>query len=383
VILALALLASSAAAAPPAFDLRTIERARVLAAAQAYLAEPPVTVTASSSPRSAGGAHDYFSEADYWWPDPQNPGGPYVQRDGLSNPDNFDGHRQALRRLSLQVPALAAAFRLTGEPRYAIHAGRQLRAWFVEEATRMSPHLRYAQAIQGRVTGRGVGIIDTLHLVEVARAIEALGAASGLTPAENAALRRWFADYVEWMTTHEYGIAERDARNNHASCWVLQVAAFARIAGRDDLVAESRERFKRLVADQMAADGSFPQETRRTKPFGYSLFNLEALAAIAQLLTTPADDLFRFTLADGRGLRRGMEYMAPFMRSRKGWPYPPDVMYDAEWPMRQSSLLFAGLALGEPGYLELWKTLPADSKVEEVIRNFFVRQPLLWVSTPE
>jgi len=355
----------------------------VLAAAQAYLAEPPVTVTASSSPRSAGGAHDYFSEADYWWPDPQNPGGPYVQRDGLSNPDNFDGHRQALRRLSLQVPALAAAFRLTGEPRYAIHAGRHLRAWFVDEATRMSPHLRYAQAIQGRVTGRGVGIIDTLHLVEVARAIEALGAASGLTPAENAALRRWFADYVEWMTTHEYGIAERDARNNHASCWVLQVAAFARTAGRDDLVAESRERFKRLVADQMAADGSFPQETRRTKPFGYSLFNLEALAAIAQLLTTPADDLFRFTLADGRGLRRGMEYMAPFMRSRKGWPYPPDVMYDAEWPMRQSSLLFAGLALGEPGYLELWKTLPADSKVEEVIRNFFVRQPLLWVSTPE
>ena len=380
---ALALVAASSAPAAPALDLRKIERARVLAAAEAYLAEPPVTVTASSSPRSAGGPHDYFSEADYWWPDPQDPGGPYLQRDGLSNPDNFDGHRQALRRLSLQVPALAAAFRLTGEARYATHAGRHLRAWFVDEATRMSPHLRYAQAIQGRVSGRGVGIIDTLHLVEVARAIEALGDASGLAPAERAALGRWFADYVQWMTTHEYGIAERDARNNHATCWVLQVAAFARLAGRDDLVAESRERFKRLLADQMGPDGSFPQETRRTKPYAYSLFNLEALAAIAQLLTTPADDLFRFTLADGRGLRRGMAFMVPFMRSRKDWPYPPDVMYDAEWPMRQASLLFAGLALGEPSYLELWKTLPADSKVEEVIRNFFVRQPLLWVSTPE
>ena len=78
-----------------------------------------------------------------------------------------------------------------------------------------------------------------------------------------------------------------------------------------------------------------------------------------------------------------MEYMVPYIRNKKSWPKPPDVMYDAEWPMRQSSLLFAGLALGEPGYLELWKTLPADSKVEEVIRNFFVRQPLLWVSTPE
>jgi hypothetical protein len=54
-------------------------------------------------------------------------------------------------------------------------------------------------------------------------------------------------------------------------------------------------------------------------------------------------------------------------------------MYDAEWPMRHSSLLFAGLAYGEPSYLELWKTLKPDSTVDEVVRNFFVRQPVLWV----
>ena len=378
----LALAVCAVAASPEPLDLRSHERARVLAAAQADLQEPPVTVTASSSPRSAGGAHDYFSEADYWWPDPAHPDGPYVQRDGESNPENFEGHRRALRRLSLQVPALAAAFRLTGDSRYALHAGRHLRAWFVDETTRMSPHLRYAQAIRGRVSGRGVGIIDTLHLVEVARAIEALGAASGLAPLEQAALRRWFADYVEWLTTHEYGVAERDARNNHATCWVLQVAAFARLAGRTDLVADCRQRFKTVLLEQMAADGSFPQETRRTKPYAYSLFNLEALAAIAQLLTTADDDLFGFTLADGRGLRRAMSFMVPFVRSREGWPYPRDVMYDAEWPMRQSSLLFAGLAFQEPSYLELWSKLRADSSVDEVIRNFFVRQPLLWVEAP-
>ena len=44
------------------------------------------------------------------------------------------------------------------------------------------------------------------------------------------------------------------------------------------------------------------------------------------------------------------------------------------------SLLFAGLALNRPDYLELWKNLPADSNVEEVIRNFFIRQPVLWVN---
>ena len=71
--------------------------------------------------------------------------------------------------------------------------------------------------------------------------------------------------------------------------------------------------------------------------------------------------------------------MAPFIRDKKRWPLKPDVMYDAEWPMRQSSLLFAGLALKRPDYLELWKRLPADSDVEEVVRNFFIRQPVLWV----
>src|SRR5450759_4400643 len=88
------------------------ERARVLAAADRFLKEIPVTVTASSSPRSAGGPHDFFSEGDYWWPDPQNPGGPYIQKDGMSNPGNFNEHRRALMRLSVQVPALVAAYTL-------------------------------------------------------------------------------------------------------------------------------------------------------------------------------------------------------------------------------------------------------------------------------
>ena len=96
----------------PALDVAAFDRARVLKAADEYLSEQPVTITASHSPRSAGGLHDFFSEGDYWWPDPQNPGGPYVQRDGESNPDNFVAHRRALMRLSVQVPALAAAWKL-------------------------------------------------------------------------------------------------------------------------------------------------------------------------------------------------------------------------------------------------------------------------------
>src|SRR4030095_5962610 len=69
------------------FNVAAFDRARVLKAANQYLKEEPITITASTSPRSAGGLHDFFSEGDYWWPDPQNPDGPYIQRDGLTNPD--------------------------------------------------------------------------------------------------------------------------------------------------------------------------------------------------------------------------------------------------------------------------------------------------------
>ena len=381
--LALVSLVALLAATQAPIDLGR-ERTRVLTAAQKYLTEQPLTITASSSPRSAGGLHDFFSEGDYWWPDPQNPDGPYLQRDGMSNPDNFNDHRRYLMRLSVQVPALAAAWKLTGNARYSDHALRHLRAWFIDPATRMNPNLQYAQAIHGRFTGRGIGIIDTIHLVEVVRAAEVLDQAPGWRSEEKQALRSWFTDYLTWLTTHQYGTDERDAKNNHGTCWVMQVAAFAHFTGDEKLLAYTRDRFKTiLVPNQIAPDGSFPEELRRTKPYGYSLFNLDAMATIAQILSTPADNLWSFELPDGRGLRRAMEYMVPFIRNKKAWPKPPDVMYDAEWPMRHPSLLFAGTALNRPDYLSLWSTLPADSTVDEVIRNFFIRQPVLWIDSQD
>ncbi len=342
----------------------------MLRAADRYLSEKPVTVTASRSPRSAGGVHDFFSEADYWWPDPTNPGGPYIQRDGMTNPDNFVEHRRAMVRLSLIVPALAAAYKITGNRKYSDHAGLHLRAWFLDDATRMNPNLQYAQAIKGVNTGRGIGIIDTLHLVEVARAASRVGLAAG----DLAGVRSWFAAYTEWMNSHPYGIAERDAKNNHGTCWVAQVAAFCELTGNAQLTAYCRDRFQTvLIPNQEQADGSFPEELRRTKPYGYSLFNMDALAIIAQTL-----DLWKWSMPDGRGMARALEYMYPFLLDKKKWPLPADVMYDKEWPVAQPSLLFAGVALQKPQYLALWGKLDHDPTVEEVLRNYPVRQPLLW-----
>jgi len=379
IFLAIAALVS-AARAQSRLDIVAIEKDRVLRAANLYLTERPVTITASSSPRSAGAPNDFFSEGDYWWPDPNNPNGPYIQRDGMSNPDNFVEHRRALMRFSAQVPALTAAWTITGKRAYSDKAVEHLRAWFIDESTRMNPNLQYAQAIKGITTGRGIGIIDTIHLVEVARSIEVLEKSKSLSANDVAAIKKWFVGYLEWMATSKNGIEERDAKNNHGTCWVMQVAAFAHLTGNKELLDYCRTRFKTvIIPNQIEKDGSFPQELRRTKPYGYSLFDLEAMTTIAQILSTPEDDLWQFKTADGRGIGLAMQYMYPFISDKKSWPKPVDVMYIDEWPMRQNSLLFAGLALKRPAYVETWKRLPADSNVDEVIRNFFIRQPVLWI----
>jgi hypothetical protein len=363
-----------------AFDLPACEQPRIVHVAQTALAAEPRTLTSVVNPRSAGGPHDFSSEGDYWWPDPKNPAGTYVRRDGFTNPDNFTAHRRLLLDFAARTGALAAAWRVTAEERYAAAAVRQLHAWFVDPATRMSPHLLYAQAITGVCTGRGVGVIDTVHLAEVALAVEALRSSRALTPSEDAAITGWFRDYLGWIRTHPYGLEESKAENNHGTCWVLQAAAFAHVAGEEAALADCRRRFKEiLLPGQMAADGSFPRELARTKPYGYSIFNLDVLAGIAQLLSTPDENLFTSRLPDGRSLIKGIEYLAPFLAEKHRWPHARDVQYWDDWPVRQPALLFGALAAGRRDWLETWQRLDPDPSVEEIRRNFPIRQPVLWV----
>jgi alginate lyase len=373
-------ISAASATGAPLVDVAAIDRTRILTAANAYLKQQPITISSSTSPRSPGGPHDYFSEGDYWWPNPANPGGPYIQRDGFSNPANFNAHREALIRLSVQVPALAAAWKLTSKREYATHAAKHLRAWFVDPATRMNPNLEHAQAIFGLNKGRGIGIIDTLHLVEVARAIAVLEPSGALNSTDQPAVIAWFRDYLTWMTTSPNGIAERDAKNNHGTCWLLQVAEFAHLTGNAGITQFARDRFRTIIVPtQIAPDGSLPLELARTKPYSYCLFNLDVLSTASQVLSNPTENLWTFETPDGRGMRKAVAFMTPFIRDKKTWPYAHDVEHFDELPVRQISLLFAGIAYNDPAYIALWKTLDPDPTSAEIIRNYPIRQPLLWV----
>lgn len=354
-------------------------RTQVMKEAAWAMQQEPQTITAFPAARSAGSLHDFFSEADYFWPDPKSPDSPYINHDGMTNPDNFVAHRHAMIRFSNIVGALASAYTLTHEKKYLDQALRHCRAWFVDTATRMNPWLLYAQAIKGRVTGRGIGIIDTIHLMEVVQGLMAM-LGNEKSSADVEAIRTWFATYANWLMTHPYGQDEMKRENNHGTCWVMQTALFAKFAHRDDIVQFCRDRFKNvLLPNQLAADGSFPLELKRTKPYGYSLFNLDATAAACQILSTPGEDLWQFTLPDGRNFRKAMEYMVPFIADKTKWPFAKDVMHWNEWPVAQPALFLGAAAYNETHWMDIWKRLEHQPQGDEVVRNLPIRHPLIWI----
>jgi hypothetical protein len=356
------------------------EQREIVELAQQYLKELPITVSAASSERSAGGLNDFYSEGDYWWPDPENPDGPYIQKDGQSNPDNFSDHRHAMVRLSEHVAVLTSAWLLTGESMYAGKVAHHLEAWFVNPDTKMNPHMLYAQAIWGRHTGRGIGLIDAYHLVEVARSTQILINNRIIPEGQAMQIKAWFSAFQEWMTTHQYGIDEMNAKNNHGTTWVATAAACASLTGNRELLDFCSERFKTvLLPSQMAEDGSFPLELRRTKPYGYALFNMDAFAIVAQILSTSEDNLWAFETPDGKSLRKGMEFIYPYIADKNSWPYEKDIFIWEEWPVRQPCLLFAGMAYEIDEYCDTYFSLPARPTHPEVIRNLPVRNPVIWL----
>ena len=145
---------------------RAVEAIRTRA--DVLIEEPLWTVIDKASAGPSGDKRDYVSIAPYFWPDPAKPGGlPYVLRDGEINPEVHQYDRRRLDGMCTLVHTLALAHYLTGEKRYAERAVRQIRHWFLDERTKMNPHLENAQMVKGKSGGNPWGLIETAALTRV------------------------------------------------------------------------------------------------------------------------------------------------------------------------------------------------------------------------
>lgn len=355
-------------------------KAQIIQQAVSCMDSPIPHITDCLCSRSAGTIHDFYSEGDYWWPDPNKPDGlPFIRRDGQSNPENFTSHRLILRSMRNQVSTLALAYRISQDESYASHAVRILREFFVDEATKMNPNLNYAQAIAGICTGRGIGIIDTIHLTDIPFAVEVLKSSPSMTADLYHSLRDWFSQYLGWMLSSPNGIEEMNTLNNHCVCYIMQAAVFALFTDNEQIAEFCRFQYKTRLLTQMDMDGSFPLELARTKPYNYSAFILDNLTSICQLLSTKEDNLWFFETPDHKSYQKALDFLSPYILDKAKWPYPKDVEHFDAFPVRYSFLLFAGYALGKKELIDFFFTLPEKIHDEEALRNLAVRTPALWM----
>lgn len=361
-------------------QVMAIEKERVIKRADKFLAEEPRTVTSASSPRSMGGKHDFYSEGPYWWPDPANPGGPFIRHDGLRFPGRFQDHDNDLRIFSWIVGTHTSAWLITGDEKYALAAMKHIKAWLVDTATMMNPNMLYAQAIRGVNSGRGTGIIDAVPLMDVAQSVLLLEKSDNVSKKDIENIRRWFRQFITWLTTHPYGIDEMNARNNHGTWWHAQLAAYARLTGDEKILQLCRTRYKEiLLPGQMAPDGSYPQELARTKPYSYTLFNLDATASLMWILSDSSPDLWNYQLGDGRGLWKGLNFMLPYLRDKSKWPGGKDVDHWEEQPDARQFMLFAAVTGNDPAWLNLWKLLALKNSSDESRISQALKNPLIWL----
>lgn len=359
------LLAQTSTASTARPNVAAIDHNRVIAQADHALTTPVTPLTTIAADRSPGPPNDYFSEP------PDQPGA-------------FLAHRDALFALGHIVPALAAAYAITHEDRYAKCASEHLQAWFAAKETAMTPTLEFAQLASGAKAGRPDGVLEGLPLVEIAQSVPFIANAESFPTGLLDGVTGWFVSYLEWLNTSRMAGLARDTRDHNGSSWMLQAAACARLNVKDDRALTTlRHQFRSAtIRAQITFDGTFPRELSTPNPYRNSLFNLDLLACACELLSTRFESVWDYELQDGPGMRVAIAKHFPFIVNRGSWPYRADSAFFTQLPLRRPALLLAARAYSRPEYADLWKTLPADTANPELDCTFPVRQPVLWVTRP-
>ena len=298
----------------------------LMSRADSVLSLPPLSVMDKEAVPPSGDRHDYMSQARYFWPDPSKPDGlPYINRDGLTNPEIYRLDRNPLGATAERITLLTLAWRLSGDEKYAAQATRLLRTWFLDKKTRMNPNLEYAQMIPGHDGGKGrcYGVLDTYSFVEMVSVLPLLEESKAFSRKDAKELRGWFAQLTDWMLSSPQGIEEGRQANNHSTAYDAQLLAFALYSGRQDVARRiAAEVGEKRIFPQIEPDGRQPHELGRTLSYGYSQYNLTHLLDIMEMARNYGLDMGPVVSADGRSVAKALDFLARYIgKDAPEWPY--------------------------------------------------------------
>lgn len=353
------------------FSVADFDRSRILKCADEACTQPPLVLMQQHAPGRRNPQMFYSEKMSA-----------RADRGEATGVSPFAGHADLLGAMNRRLSALTAAWRLTGDAHYFQSAAAQLRAWFVDDKTRMLPTLDEAGVRSGVTDDRDNGVRDTVALAESVRAASFLCASPLLPEKDAVAMRAWCVELLRWFTESKKGTIARQTRTLEAICWTMQAAELARFTRDDASFRACSHLFRDGLLRQMHFDGYFPEALHDANPYAASMFMLECMAAACESLSTPFESLWTATLPDGRGMHSAVAWALPFLRDRGKWPYVSDREYFKQQPVRENALLFAGRAYDQMDYIDVWKALPADFAVEAIARAHPVTQPALWATRP-
>ncbi|RQV93845.1 hypothetical protein EH221_08555 [bacterium] len=312
----------------------------------------------------SGDKHDYMSMGPYWWPNPKSKDGlPYIRRDGEVNSERNQYDKIPLRNLDLHVSTLALAYYLTDHDAYSEHAAKLVRAWFLDDATKMNPHLKYGQHIPGISEGRNVGIIESRSFFRIADAVRLLAGSNAWSATDQQDFEDWLKQYLFWLIKSDLGRHEAAAKNNHGTWYDVQVAFFALYVGETEIARKILKQFpEKRIANQVESDGRQPHELERTRAFSYSVLNLEGYFAAAQLGERVGLDIWNFSTEDGRSIRKALDYLIPYAIREEKWRYQQITRWEDSYEPFMALLRQASFKYDDERYEQLIEKLPVTNK---------------------
>lgn len=307
-------------------------RRHLLEEAQAALTRGPYSVTQKTTLAPSGDIHDYWHPAPYWHPNPDTEDGlPFIRKDGVRVPgtvmyeaDSSKYDRTRLQMMFDDVTTLALGWTVTGDIALARRGAKLVRAWFLNRTTRMNPHLTYSQVRMGRNRNEGAhtGVIEMKDLYYLLDAVRLLERSGAFSKRDRNAFESWLQEYRNWLQTSPQGREERASNNNHGILYDLQIAAIHAYLGDMQGLLETFCDTRQRMFEHFNPDGFQPHEMERTISAHYCCFNLQSWVNIANLAKACGDDLWSFALADGRSIRKALEWTLPYM-------------FEEEWPFEQ------------------------------------------------
>ncbi len=328
--------------------------ARLLADAGAAMMRGPFSVVDKTTLPPSKDPHDYWHPAPYWWPNPNTRDGlPYIRKDGervpgteMYDPESEKYDRTRLQRLFDDTWILTLASRVSGDKSFAQKAADHMQHFFLSPATRMNPHLRFAQVRMGHAKNQGspTGIIEFKDFYFYLDAMRMLEQDKILTLEQVVGFRAWLREYLRWLLRSPQGKSESLAGNNHGTYYDVQVAAIAAYLGERLLLLQTLQRAHIRIAVQFDVDGSQPEELARTTTAHYCCYNLQGWLNLSLLAQKWNIDLWNYESCRGSSLKRGAIWL--LTHAGKVWPYEQINAFDGE----RFHALWYGMPSTIPGF---------------------------------